>query len=215
LIGWAGDATNSSAPLKGSLKCARATTDIKGEKVTVNLELKEETCSESFFTSSGYISGTSLKPLRLVDCKTILGKTANDNCDGAEKGTSKSFLIHLLMYPLMPQALLGQVDLKNSNRLSRCIDANSVSSQTATDLLIPFGGSGFRPSILIETMDKACADSSSKKNNEYFFPLGFDNKFLSSSRTASFSSSDFGDVFLATKFSFESFSLRSCRKFCD
>ncbi|MEC7275530.1 MAG: choice-of-anchor D domain-containing protein [Bdellovibrionota bacterium] len=124
-IGW-----NGSNPLTGTVECGLSNVTAQGVDTLIDVVVRPENCTNILFSPAAFRNGNSFKNLELIGCDDNSGKSAGDNCDGAQKGGVRSFQV------VLPSYRNGTV---TSSRLaSTCYsDSGTTDSTISSNLTIP------------------------------------------------------------------------------
>ncbi len=198
-IGWGGTAGASTA-LTGELKCGRISKQLKESDESLSFTFSSNNCNDNFFSPSLFrTAGTPqlTKPIRLINCSSIVNPVAGNNCDSS-KGISQqiSYKIRVLAHPMRTRGNLVGIFGNNPNSLeSECIsETSATSSVTTTNISLPYGSLGFFMPVAFDIY----SDSSCSSNKQtVVFPKGIgDSPPLSGVNRQSSDTVSFGDFFL-------------------
>ena len=197
-IGWGG-AGNISA-LTGELKCGRISKKLEKSDESLSFTFSSNNCNDNFFSPSLFrTAGTPqlTKPIRLINCSSIVNPVAGNNCDSS-KGISQqiSYKIRVLAHPVRPRGNLVGLFGNNPNSLeTECIsETSATSSVTTTNISLPYGSFGFFMPVAIDIY----SDSSCSTNKQsVIFPKGIgDTPPLAGVNRQTSNTVNYGDFFL-------------------
>jgi hypothetical protein len=143
-VGWTG-----SNALEGTVRCGQTLAVLNGTSQTVNIEISNAPCSNSFFSPTAYLSSGQPKALKLITCASLGGvSSATSNCDSGARGDFLSYRVEVPSYALAGNPV-GRVP--GARLTSQCVDlsAGGGNSSLATAIKIPAGESGSSPFFTI------------------------------------------------------------------
>jgi ligand-binding sensor domain-containing protein len=155
------------------LYCGRVTKNFNQESDGVILELSQDACNSSFFSSNEYRNDEGLNYLTLINCNSASNVSSNifEYCESTDRGGAESYQIHFIENDYSTFSEIQAIDLDSISKISSACVEGEPFPGVLTYLLtqIPFGSPEFKLPLSIESFESQdCTGGSS----EVYFPAG-------------------------------------------